>query len=532
LNGTNVTVTVDNKAYFTHTFAPRVIDGVAYGLNKGFIGVGSDNAKGVFDNVSARLLPPQWTFQQVDAFGSAAGPMFTGAKTGIWTVSGGRYIGAPSAGTDLAVSLMNLGVNHLQAASALDVSFTLNTQTRSGFIFDRVGPKDFKFVAIDAVTKQVLIGHSTSRGGWVVDAVASKPINAGTDYTISVSMRNSSVSVSLNSAFALSWGFNSITVDGGFGLFAKGGSASFDNVSVKTNDPAVTPPPAALMAAGEPDARGAGVTVAESQIEPIFDEALRRWALTQDEALINAVRDTDIQVEDLTGDQIGLYENGVIYIDADAAGHGWFVDNTPPANQEFVRRNGEFVASAGSAAYGQMDLLTVVAHEIGHALGLDHANGDEPGVMEETLAPGVRRLPSAANADAWDSLESSGLAKASAANAGLVTPSVQSTDQSRVKALINDFGLAFPGSASDYSFGKSNSGFLRQRSSWESGDTGGLFAFGEDDQNEEAEGALVETAPSSGNSEWLPSIKRYLKALTSTRFDGGESKDEPAGRES
>jgi hypothetical protein len=57
VNGTTVTVTVNGTTAFTHTFAPRVLDGVAFGLNKGLVGVGSDNARGTFDNVSVQVLP-------------------------------------------------------------------------------------------------------------------------------------------------------------------------------------------------------------------------------------------------------------------------------------------------------------------------------------------------------------------------------------------------------------------------------------------------------------------------------------------
>ena len=43
---------VNGKAALTHTFAPRMIDGVAYGLNKGMVGMGSDSSRGHFDNVA------------------------------------------------------------------------------------------------------------------------------------------------------------------------------------------------------------------------------------------------------------------------------------------------------------------------------------------------------------------------------------------------------------------------------------------------------------------------------------------------
>ena len=52
-----MTLLVDNDAYFGHTYEAREIDGYTYGLNYGYVGVGSNNASGTFAHVSVLVLP-------------------------------------------------------------------------------------------------------------------------------------------------------------------------------------------------------------------------------------------------------------------------------------------------------------------------------------------------------------------------------------------------------------------------------------------------------------------------------------------
>ena len=104
----------------------------------------------------------------------------------------------------------------------------------------------------------------------------------------------------------------------------------------------------------------------------------------------------DVRLGDLPGRFIGAAFPGVIVLDADAAGHGWFVDPTPQESSEFANRSGQCrLADTDSPAQGRIDLLTVMAHELGHVLGLDDSNAgpDSSDVMAGLLQPGVRRLP-------------------------------------------------------------------------------------------------------------------------------------------
>jgi len=95
------------------------------------------------------------------------------------------------------------------------------------------------------------------------------------------------------------------------------------------------------------------------------------------------------------GETTGQGLNAQITLDSNAAGHGWFIDDTPDNNDEFLPTADPevWIAKAGTAAAGKMDMLSVLLHEYGHALGIEQS-GDNADYMAASLQPGQRRLPS------------------------------------------------------------------------------------------------------------------------------------------
>ena len=224
INGVNVTLVVDNKEVFQHTYAARVIDGYAYGLNWGLVGVGSNNARGNFDNIRVQILPPQVTFDDTEDFSDGSADLFTGIREGSWGVYGGRYGIDP--GTELGLSLVDLGPDNLNFNSYLELSAIVNTQGSRRFHLDRYANESFKYVAIDVDSQQLIIGHYTKKGGWAEDVAVSTTINPNTDYTLGLVLKGSTVSAMLNGGgnggyqAIVGHVFNAATVDGNFGLMA------------------------------------------------------------------------------------------------------------------------------------------------------------------------------------------------------------------------------------------------------------------------------------------------------------------------
>jgi hypothetical protein len=179
---------------------------------------------------------------------------------------------------------------------------------------------------------------------------------------------------------------------------AANGRVAADGVRVILQAPA-SPQLAAAGVAPGGEAAASALTPAE--LAPIAQEAIALLTATgltaEQRALLNQVQ---YSIEDLSSSgALGLtvLNTPRVLLDATADGWGWFVDPTPADNGEFAVATAgqELQAQPGSPAFGRMDLLTVVEHELGHVLGLDDL---DPGtqahdLMTATLGTGTRRLP-------------------------------------------------------------------------------------------------------------------------------------------
>jgi hypothetical protein len=140
--------------------------------------------------------------------------------------------------------------------------------------------------------------------------------------------------------------------------------------------------------------------VTEDLIQSSLDAAKQHWLstdLTRSE--LARLAQVDVRIGQLPGAVLGytsVYDTSV-WIDTDAAGHGWHYEvqstkddsNTPLLHHSTTPFFPHFTTPLSP---GGMDLVTVLAHELGHVIG--HEDLDEAthatDLMSAELAPGER----------------------------------------------------------------------------------------------------------------------------------------------
>lgn len=145
------------------------------------------------------------------------------------------------------------------------------------------------------------------------------------------------------------------------------GGGGYINHAVRPLPATLPTPPLTLFA--EQLGAGQSSKLTGKELAAIAANAIDRLvAAGASAAQLELLNSVSFQIVDFAGAQLGAAGAGVVQIDVNGAGWGYFVDGTPYDDSEFelLLAYGGRHADKDSEGYGRIDLLSVVLHELGH----------------------------------------------------------------------------------------------------------------------------------------------------------------------
>jgi hypothetical protein len=133
--------------------------------------------------------------------------------------------------------------------------------------------------------------------------------------------------------------------------------------------------------------------ITQKQVQALLPSAIDAWQTAGlDAADVRTLESVQTSVGNLGTSILGLEAGGELTINQTAAGYNWYVNAASASSQASAALGDEPMAAPGTAAASEVDLLTVLEHELGHVIGL--ADNTQAGdLMDITLGLGVRRAP-------------------------------------------------------------------------------------------------------------------------------------------